>query len=469
MATLNQSENSGINRNSSTQVLYVDDDSQLTTLVATYLERLDDDLSVLTESNTADGLDRLDADQIDCIVSDYQMPGADGLEFLEAVRNKYPNLPFLLYTGQGSEDVATKAITAGVSAYVQKGGTETYELLANQISNLVGKRRAELRATVARDQLLEMFEQVDGFFTLDRDWDITYWNQEMAERTGISSDAIIGQRFWEAFPDADGTELGEQYKKAFATGESVKFKTYYEPHDYWVKVRVFPMTDGLFVHSRVITSEVEHKQELQWRNERLETFASTLSHDLKTPLNVAEGNLELAVQTGDETYLEEVARAHNRMENLLEELLGLARGENLTAELLSLEEVASNAWATVSTGGMDLTIESSDTVVANEVQLRRVFENLFGNAGKHGDAETVRVGILDTGSGFYIEDDGSGVLESEREKVFHSGYSTIDGSPGYGLSIVAQICDAHGWGVTITESEADGAKFEITGVDFLLK
>ncbi|MFC7204492.1 response regulator [Haloferax namakaokahaiae] len=460
MATPNQS------RNSSFSVLYVDDDSQLIDLVATYLERIDDDLSVVTEPTAADGLDRLETDHIDCIVSDYQMPEMDGLEFLDAVKNEYPNLPFVLYTGQGSEDVATEAITAGVSAYVQKGGTETYELLANQISTLVTKRQAEIRATVARDRLLEMFEQVDGFFALDTDWNITYWNQKMAARTGYSSDDVIGEHFWETFPDAGGTELGEQYMDASASGESVEFKTYYEPHDYWVKIRVFPMEDGLFVHSREITSEVERKQELQWRNERLETFASTLSHDLKTPLNVAEGNLELAVETGDVTYLEEVAQAHNRMENLLEELLGLARGESLTAEPLSLEEIASNAWSTVNTGEMDLTIESSETVVANEVQLRRVFENLFGNAGKHGDADSIHVGILDTGAGFYVEDDGTGVPESDREEVFLSGYSTIEGSPGYGLSIVAQVCDAHGWTVRVTESQSGGARFEVTGVDF---
>lgn len=453
--------------NNSILVLHVDDDSDLGDLVALSLERLDDDLSVVTETSAAAGLDRIDTDPVDCVVSDYQMPRMDGIEFLEAVRETYPNLPFILYTGRGSEEVASRATTAGASAYVRKGGTETYNLLVNQINNLVDKRRAEHRATVARDQLLGMFEQVDGFFALGADWYVTYWNQVMETRTGRSSDDVIGQTFWEAFPDATGTELAEQYRDAFATGEPTEFETYYEPHEYWVKVRVFPMAEGLFVHSREITADKKRELELQWRNERLETFANTLSHDLRTPLNVAEGNLALARETGDVSYLEEVVQAHNRMENLLEELLRLSRGEDLAAEAVSLEDVATNAWATVGTGNMDLTIGSTASVVANEVQLRRVFENLFGNAGKHGDADIVRVGVLDTESGFFVEDDGTGIPEADREQVFVSGYSTIDGSPGYGLSIIAQICESHGWDVTVTDSQAGGARFVITGVEFL--
>lgn len=464
MASPDQAGNFEADRDTSIRVLYVDDSPQMCDLVATYLEQLDDDLAVSTEPTAADGLDRLAADPIDCVVSDYQMPGMDGLEFFHAVRDEYPNLPFLLYTGKGSEAVATDATTAGVSAYVQKGGSETYDLLANQITNLVSKRRAEHRAGVARDRLLEMFEQVDGFLAVDAEWTITYWNRRMADRTGRAPHDAIGENYWELFPEVEGTDLGDRYREVRASGEPTEFETYFEPHDDWLDVRVFPMGDGLFVHSREITTEKERERELQWRNERLETFANTLSHDLRTPLNVAEGHLELAQKTGDVTHLDKVAQAHGRMENLLEELLRLARGENLTAESVSLEDVATNAWSTVDTGEMELSVEGDLIVLANEVQLRRIFENLFGNAGKHGDASAVRVGVTDDGTGFYIEDDGTGIPDAEREQVFASGYSTIEGSPGYGLSIIRQICEAHGWTVTVTDGRDGGARFEVTDV-----
>ncbi|MFB6175738.1 MAG: response regulator, partial [Halobaculum sp.] len=74
---------------------------------------------------------------------DYEMPGEDGLELLASVRETHPDLPFVLFTGEGSESVASDAISAGVTDYLQKGsGTEQYTILANRISNAVSRRRA---------------------------------------------------------------------------------------------------------------------------------------------------------------------------------------------------------------------------------------------------------------------------------------------------------------------------------------
>lgn len=126
--------------------LYVDDDPQLPELVSTQLERIDDRISVRTANRAEDALERVREIAVDCIVSDYQMPGTDGLEFLEAVRADYPSLPFILFTGKGSEDIAATAINNGVDAYVQKKlGNGQYSILANHITSLVEKHRTEKR------------------------------------------------------------------------------------------------------------------------------------------------------------------------------------------------------------------------------------------------------------------------------------------------------------------------------------
>lgn len=89
----------------------------------------------------------------------------------------------------------------------------------------------------------------------------------------------------------------------------------------------------------------------------------------------------------------------------------------------------------------------------------------MGNSVEHGgEVVTVTIGDLDTG--FYVADDGSGIPPEEREQVFEAGYSTDNESTGFGLAIVKQIADAHGWDICVTESETDGARFEITDVVF---
>jgi signal transduction histidine kinase len=80
---------------------------------------------------------------------------------------------------------------------------------------------------------------------------------------------------------------------------------------------------------------------------------------------------------------------------------------------------------------------------------------------EHGSSDlTVRVGELDRG-GFYVEDDGVGIPEDEREEVFGSGYSTGEDGTGFGLAIVTEIVDAHGWRIRVRESREGGARFEI--------
>lgn len=135
------------------RVLLVDDDADVANLTATYLVRVSGRITAVRKGSPAEGLTAIHEQSIDCIVSDYDMPGTNGLEFLESVRAIESDLPFILFTGRGSEEIASKAISAGVIDYLQKvGGPEQYEMLANRIENAVAQHRAEAEApTTARE------------------------------------------------------------------------------------------------------------------------------------------------------------------------------------------------------------------------------------------------------------------------------------------------------------------------------
>jgi PAS domain S-box-containing protein len=445
------------------RVLHVDDEAQWIELSQTYLERFGDNITVVAEQNPETALERLSSDAIDCVISDYQMPHLNGIEFLQRVRNNYPNLPFILFTGEGSEEIASEATTAGANAYVKKGGPEVYQLVANQVKQSVAHRRSERRAQVANDRLLAFYEQTDGLYILADDWTVLYWNQEMTARTGYDSDAVLGNQFWGVFPETTETDLHDNLTDAMTNRESVEFDLFYEPQDYWVEVRAYPVDEGLVVHSRDISEDKHREEELTRRNRILESFANTVSHDFRNPLNVAEGHLELAQETGDFSHLNKVAKAHNRMRNLIDDLLQHAREEESEQSNVSLHQSAAGAWETVSSEDVELVVRGDAEFRAYPSQLRRIFENLFWNAIDHGDATEIRVGLLDE-DGFYIEDDGCGIPASERDVIFDAGYSTSEEGTGYGLHIVRSLVEMHGWTISVTEGEDGGARFEMRDV-----
>ena len=222
--------------------------------------------------------------------------------------------------------------------------------------------------------------------------------------------------------------------------------------------------------SRWVSDELQHREaneQLQQTNKRLDQFASVVSHDLRNPLNVAEGRLELAIEECDSDHLDPIGRALDRMDALITDSLALAREGESTTELtaIGLPTLAENCWRTVDTVDANIVIDIDRTIHADEERLNQVFENLIRNAVEHGgDGVTVRVGELD--AGFYIEDDGPGIPEDKRDDVFDAGYSTSDKGTGFGLSIVKQVVDAHGWEIHLTEATESGARFEITGVEF---
>jgi signal transduction histidine kinase len=204
----------------------------------------------------------------------------------------------------------------------------------------------------------------------------------------------------------------------------------------------------------------EREQALEAQNERLEEFASVVSHDLRNPLNVAQGHLELARATGREESFDRVAAAHDRMGTLIDDLLALAqKGQTVgSCEPVSLADVTERAWSSVVTGEATLTIEDHGTVEADEARLCALFENLFRNSVDHAGSDAT-ISVTASDSGFAVGDDGPGVPEAERDRVFEYGYSTEEDGIGLGLASVKGIADAHGWTVDVGESDAGGARF----------
>jgi PAS domain S-box-containing protein len=460
------------------QILYVDDDPFVTDLTGMCLEREDDRFAVEIATRADEGLQHVNYRLPDCVVSDYDMPGMDGIEFLQAVRAEYPHLPFILYTAKGNEAVASEAITADVTSYLQKqSGTEHYELLAKRIKNAVQSRRKTERAERRKRERQE-YETIikalsDAVYVVDEDGRFRSVNDEFTELVGYSKETIIGSTM-SLIKDGNSVERAEHHLGRVLSSdgpETVTFEVTIQPRtgDPTVcedHMSVLPYDGEEFNGSvgvlRDITERKQYEQQLEAQNERLEEFI--VSHDIRNPLSVAGGYLELARGSDEGISLAKAADAIERSQALIDDLLTLAREGGQADEIkpVDLTQVAKESWQTTETAQATLNVDESEIIEADPSRLQELFENLYRNAVEHGnDDVTVRVNGME--DGFYVADTGSGIPESARDEIFEPGYSTADDGTGLGMRIVEEIAKTHGWEVSVTESKEGGARIDITG------
>ncbi|WP_217642038.1 PAS domain S-box protein [Halostagnicola kamekurae] len=695
------------------EILHIDDDSSFADLVATFLERERDSFSVHTETDPEAALERLEMREsaFDCVISDYEMPGLDGLELLARVRETHPDLPFILFTGKGSEEIASEAITAGVTDYLQKaGGTEQYRVLANRVQNAIERYWAERYL----NRGLEAIETAqDGIGILSNEGYIEYANAAYADLLGYEREELVGLH-WEALyheddidrvydvliPDArdgrwhgttsfvrkDGTELEVEHTLSYtdddslictftpptradgtttnlsakeqamdeapigilltdphqtdnpiiyANDEFTELTGYEKPEvigrncrflqgrateddpiaklrtaiddrepatvelrnyrkdgtEFWNRVRIAPLFDddgdldlfvgfqdditdqklyeerlqsqasrleAIFEHSpdmiavhdidggirgvnqrlceelgytreelldrdvwdldptadpdrsrafweslppntpqrfegklerkdgstfpieihiirldldgddrffaidRDISEQVGRERELVQQNERLDRFASVVSHDLRNPLQVAGGHLELLREDCHSDHIDEISDALGQMETLIEDLLLFAQAgeETMDIEPVRLPAILRSCWETISTENATLRVETERTLRADHDQLYQLLSNLVQNAIEHGGPD-VTITVGDTETGFFIADDGPGLPETDGAEIFNAGYTTAADGTGFGLNIVKEVAERHGWDITATNEQRGGARFEI--------
>ena len=468
------------------RVLVVDDDPEFADTIAAMLEREDDRFDARKATNAADGLEALQNGRFDCVVSDYGMPGTDGLEFLETIREEHGEVPFVLLTGEGDEAVASDAISAGVTDYIRKRrGSDHYSLLTSRLVDAVEKRRARLSLRRRKQELEQLNDRFQSFVRhspdiitiLEADGTIQYNSPAIEHVLGYEQDALVGEPASELVHPEDRDRITAGFRALVDTDTEAResFECRVRRADgswTWIESvasnRAETGTDGFLMNSRDISDRKERERQLEAKTERLDEFASIVSHDLQTPITVADARLEMAQEECDSDHLQPIGDALERMDDIIDATLTLAREGQVVDETepVDLADAVERWWGSIEADDVTLSIEPEQLgIEADRQRLRRVIENLLCNAVDHG-GEGVTVVLGDLGDdGFYIADDGEGIPEDMHEDVFEPGRSMSPDGTGFGLAIVKEIVEAHGWEIDLAESEAGGARFEITGVE----
>ena len=420
--------------------------------------------------STDDALAALDGDErFGCVVTTASRPEAAS-SLVAAVRDADPHLPVIAYPANGSERLAAAVTGAGATDYLPRGDDPDRERLLDRVDRALGEYDRRWRD--ARES--EMFDYV--LRNLDH---ILYVKDDRGRHLKFSDqchspdpEAVIGRTDAEVYGDDAAAEAIEDDRRVL-DGESIVEKTERWSDDTgtrWYETTKIPWLEGGDVVGLVgMTEEVTDRKR---KEVALEEFVDYVSHDLRNPLNVASGFVDLARDAGDDAALDHAESALDRMDQMIDDLTALAQNsteQSAGVESAAIAPLARDVWSVVGTDAatLDLDVPPESALTAPEPQVRPLFENLLKNAVEHGatdaadDADrdvTVRVGLLN--DGFYVEDDGPGIPESRRDAVFEEGHTTSPDGSGIGLAIVAEIARAREWDVELTESDAGGARFE---------
>jgi PAS domain S-box-containing protein len=229
------------------RVLHVDDEPGFAEVVSTFLKRADERFAVETATSASEGLELLASDSFDCVVSDYDMPGQPGIDFLKPVRERDPELPFILFTGKGSEEIASEAISAGVTDYLRKeSGTDQYALLATQIRNATERARAERERRQSDRRFQAVFDDPQTVIAiLDPDRILKDVNQTALDRVQREKGDVLEEPFWtEPWWDAAREATVKEWVDRAATGEYMEFEAQHVTPDgseWWVSATIRPV------------------------------------------------------------------------------------------------------------------------------------------------------------------------------------------------------------------------------------
>jgi PAS domain S-box-containing protein len=377
-----------------------------------------------------------------------------------------------------------------VPIYDEEGTLVAIEGIARDITK---RKLTEVALQEANNRLIDILESIsDGFFALDHDLKVTYFNKAAADLLNRSVDEVLGEDLFAAFPEAQGSIFDEQYRWALEHQEFVSFEIYFgaEPYRNWYNVRAYPYAGGLSVFFQVTTERktaeealIRQARELERSNAELQQFAYAASHDLREPLRAVTGFLELLEQRYapqlDERAHEYIGFAvdgAHHMRELIDGLLAFSQvssdGREMTATdtEMTVQHVLTDLGPVIEETNATITYDELPVVMAERVLLRQIFQNLISNALKFRSAEAPCIHIsAERENGewhFAVSDNGIGIPSDQADRIFliFQRLHTRDEYPGagIGLAICKKIVEHHGGRIWVESDQERGSTFHFT-------
>lgn len=456
----------------------MDDEEPFLELMKEYLDR-DRRLEVTYVTSVDVASESLDSDGYDVVVSDYQMPGADGLEFLKIVRSRLGDIPFILFTGKGREDIAMRALNEGADFYLQKS-VDTAAMFAELIGMIVQSHR-RWSSEKSRDEALQRFQR---YADSSRDFiyrmrirpspSIEYMNPCVKDLIGYEAEEFYkdpGLVYKCLHPD-DLADFGKEMDNPRRPEKPVIFRWLHKDgrvvyvEEFWVPVMdesgEVVAIDGM---SRDVTERVLAETGLKQANKKLELIASLIRHDTLNRLTSILLAIDM-IRVGNPS--DAVVKSLDRMETdarLISRQLEFSSDYQETAtgrpSWISLKGVAEKVASSWNRPDVSFDVRLDGLEVLSDYVLERIVSNLVEDSLNHGEHVTrigIRYKVVDGGVEVVYEDNGVGIPLEEKKMIFERGFGK---GTGYGLYLTREILAVSG--ITIKEAGeyGVGAKFVI--------
>lgn len=506
-------------------ILHLDDEPIILEITRMYLEKTGK-ISVDTTTSPQDAIKKLSSFRYDAVISDYEMPVMDGIEFLKEIRECGHDLPFILFTGRGREEVVIRAFNNGATFYLQKGGDpgSQFAELAKKVLHAAGQYRTkqkihhlyqifqalrEVSGTLHGDEEIERkLQNVCRIISSGRGYQnvrVVIFNRDggvrsvyhaglenrindlitylkAGNRTSCTRRAIVqslepvicepNQTCMECplYPDHQGqyalTMRLEHAGEVYGILSVTLSEDYASDPDEQAMFSELCSEIAYAIHHYALEEEQTAMEALMGTSRKLHIINSITRHDIRNQLTIQMNSYELLLECAEANpdirpYVAAIGSSINSIHEHLVfsdvyQKIGIQR-----PRWLSIGAIIEGITCSHEFGDLAILHSTGMVEVYTDVMFGKIISNLIENAIMHGKrVTTVRISFMEEVNGgvLIVEDDGVGVPDDLKEKIFERGFGS---NTGLGLYYTREILGITGMGITETGQNLKGARFEI--------
>lgn len=326
------------------------------------------------------------------------------------------------------------------------------------LERLVKERTREL--SIAHEELNNILESVtDGFFALNKDWEIVYVNEHFCRMIGKEREDILHRKLEELYSGSESYQIElTELNQAMVERTPVSFESFGFPRDGFFEVRAYPYHDGICVFQKDITDQKKYEQELRRLSQLnlIGQMAAGISHEIRNPMTAVRGFLQLLQKNNDFSNHKDTFRLMidelDRANMIVSEFLSMGSVKLNEHKLQNINSIVRDIAPLIQADALrqdyflELDIKNTPDLMLNHNEIRQLILNLCRNgleAMTSGKKLTISTYSDHEHVLLAVKDEGNGINPDIMDKVGTPFFTTKDNGTGLGLGVCHGIAARH--------------------------